>query len=358
MYIYIFYFVVVSFLSLIMVDIKKTKQIYIIMCSFLFFVIFGFRVNELGTDTKSYLSIFENSTEVRDPIFTILVKISHILEIPPYLSIALISFTIVFLILKSYSLILDYRLFALSAIFLSVSYILYSFNFNILRQGLAVSIGAFSFALYLNNKKILALLFYGVSVFAHASMIVLIIPLIISRCMKKSSWTIFIIGMIIYVFFTIENGIISLKSFESLIPAERFSQLMRLTTIYNKGVTGVFFSYSTVLFPVFYMVWLLVREKSDLLDKYKYDVLFNVYFFTFVIVSPLSQFHLLYYRLLWTVSIFEPLMCSLIFSAILPRMNKYQMLFIGSALSFVYLFKTYFITGGMLNEVSYGTILF
>jgi len=166
---------------------KKNRDINFLLIAFLIILVFSLRGKNVGTDTETYLKIyqefdcdFKNIKNAREPVFWILCFVLKCLKLPfPALLIIVSVFTCIvfFKILKKYS-VMPYI-----SIYLFVCLGIYAMSFNGLRQFIALCFFILGLDCAYSNKKLKYVLFCCLAYLTHNSAIVLF-PIILIKYIK------------------------------------------------------------------------------------------------------------------------------------------------------------------------------
>ncbi|WP_241486931.1 EpsG family protein [Vibrio coralliirubri] len=339
----------------------KDRKLNIYFCLVWFFilsVVLGFRIPELGTDTSNYMSIYQSGT-FREPVFSAFISLLKNIGVPGDMFIFILtSMTVCLYVVFSYRFSKETVL--LSLVFITASYTLYSFSVNIVRQGIAV--GFFSLAcLQLSKKRYIDFSVLGfLSVSFHlVSIYALVASVIINRTFDSSlSYKKLILGFVIYIScILIANPDVILALVNKLpLPSHVLGMFDRYFNYWSRGDVGPWVNLSSFIPFILYYVCINMKMENE-----SHKSIINIYFFLFISVSPFIYVHLIYSRMAWYSFYLEPCIIACLVYMIMRKFEcsgKGIVILLCFVISFIYLAKTYFITGRMLREVPYGQILF
>ncbi|EOX4846106.1 EpsG family protein [Vibrio alginolyticus] len=341
---------------------EKTKVfIYFSIVLVISFVI-GFRIPEVGTDTISYINIFSYPGNYREPLFSEFILLLKSFGMTSEYFIFLMTFlNVAILHYAGYK--WNNRNILILLYFFSSTYVLYSFSLNIMRQGIAISISILS-AYLVYRKKYLASIFLCLMALVFHSTAVFYMPAVafvslLGRDHFPKKIIIFLLALLIgfYVFPAV-------NILEPIVRGYFSGQRILITVLnYLKQIeANPWLTFSSIFAILLYFSYWLLCHKVQFSNKLHF--LLNYYFVGFVSCTPFVYIHLVYYRLAWYFFALEPIIILSLISELWPRFHhvdrkiKYIISFLIVVLPFLYLFKTYYITGGIMREVSFDTIIF
>jgi len=326
-------------------------------------IFFGFRADYIGTDTINYIEIYNSHHDFKDPVFDAFLKVMQFFDVSSMLFIMFFSLT--FYIIYFVSL---YRfapsLFPLVAIFAVTSYTFYSFSLNIMRQGVAVSLCMVALYFFYKRKYFISLLLILMASGIHSSSLILLPVLGLLYLIRYYKFVyIFMAGLVFYIsmiFFPFKDFILF---FVSYLPSDlRFVfTFLRHVEHFSVGNEGPWIRFTSFL--VFFISFIyLFLDKWFPLNNPKLDILIRYYFVGFVLLSPFIYMHLLYYRLSWYFTVIEPLIIAMlivgyVFNRVPSKEQRILLSFLIVVIALIYFLKTYFYTGGIINENPYASSL-
>ncbi|MBO7913688.1 EpsG family protein [Vibrio sp. G41H] len=362
------YFLYNLFTLLLMTSLNRFPDLYKKYFYFsavvIFTIIFGFRDPSLGTDTVSYIDIFHQPDGYREFWFGQFVHLTRSLGFTPETFIFIMTFLVVFTLHYGYYkwhkrdlLILLY--------FVSSTYMLYSFSLNIMRQGIAISLSILS-AYYLYKRKyFFSIVGVLLSLVFHSSAIFAIPALLVSSFLGRQRLNIYNL-LFLYstlAFFILFPIVDVFQLFAKSFLSDTFVGVTILN-YFKKTDPNPWFTFSSIFIIVVFNFYWMSAKRIEYSEKVHFLV--NYYFIGFISCSPFIYMHLVYYRLAWYFMILEPLILLLIFTHLFVYLKqirdkdyiKRMLEMIMIIFPFLYMFKTYFLTGGIMRAVDYGTSIF
>lgn len=189
---------------------KNHKKIFLMALFFVLGIFLAFRGLYVGTDTDAYYVIFEkisNGEAVRqEPVFAILGKFFSHFSNDAFLYLAFLAFSSLFFILST-SLKYSKSFFLTFVMFMALAH--YFYFFNIVRQGVAISILVFSVRFILERR----FLYFAISVvlasgFHYAALIFLPAYVLVERrCLT------FLVAWVFSLVFVINSSAIQVFSY-------------------------------------------------------------------------------------------------------------------------------------------------
>ncbi|CAH6999097.1 conserved membrane hypothetical protein [Vibrio chagasii] len=319
----------------------------------------GFRIEELGTDTENYIRIYDSQV-FREPFFEFFIKSLNYLNVKPEYFI----FTLTFLVILSHYMfgaLLSKESLLLALIFIVSSYTIYSFSLNIMRQGIAA--GFFSLAcLSLMKRKWVKYIILGAVAFGFhpTSIYPIIVSLLIFIFLRNEiNFRFLMFGIAFYILsiFIFKPEVLQTIVSTLPLPAEIQNMFHQYSNFWNKDKSGIWLNFSSIV-PFFIYTFIVFNKKISLNEKETYIV--NIYFIYYILVSPFLYLHLMYSRFAWYSFYFESFIIAILVYKVMNKKPKYKpaIIFFVLVATFIYLLKTYYITGGIIREVDYDQVIF
>jgi hypothetical protein len=254
------------------------------------------------------------------------------------------------------------------AIYMSVSsYTLYSFSLNIMRQGVAVSLALIAAYFFYSKKYTSTLIFSLLAASFHSSALIVLVVFFILHFLKEKefSYSFWLIGILVYTIFLLFPAVDTFTYIFDFLGKDNniAKTYFRHLNYFSVGDEGPWLRFSSFVVIIISFSYINIKSlAAERVRSNNLDFLLKYYFVGFVLLSPLAYAHLMYYRLAWYFFAVEPLIIALIFQRlVLPRLNdsKSKMFCLISLFFFVFLyfFKTYFYTGGIITAQEYKNAL-
>lgn len=332
----------------------------------IFSIIFGFRIPELGSDTISYIYIFENDYEFREFGFDLFVRFLASVGLDSELFIFCMTGLVFGTTISGY-----YRLsketILLALLLFSCSYTLYSFSLNIMRQGIASGFTLIALSYTLDRKLHIAFIYWALSLCFHTSALFVAPALLICSfdIIKVKKIKVMIFLTLIYFLFLVipSTEIISSLVVMFLGGTGIGTTLSRHIGFWNRGNEGPWITLSSFIpfFIAYFYVWNNSYRLINLDNRSRKIITY--YIIGFISCSPFVYIHLMYSRLAWYFFVLEPVILSIILNSIyksekIDKKSRYLLYFVMFFLMILYMCKTYFLTGGILREISYDQVIF
>lgn len=288
MYIFLTFLLYISIILilpyLVDVSLKQKKSIKLVALTFIsIFCAFiaAFRGNS-GTDTSMYRTLYEfgEISILRwvkiEPGYMILNNFFKNLGFSSNVFLGFLSFLTTFFILQSINLEKEkINVYISSLVYFST---LYFQSFNIVRQALAVSICLFAMLLYLNNNKLIGIIFIILAALIHRSAI-LCLFIIVAKFIfeRKNSKLIFYISLMLLLFLVLDRNL-----FGKIILVITGSQYYAGYVLRDSGSKGSFLLYYLKLLPVLFISFLEIKNYKK---NQSINVMFILMLFGYILSS-------------------------------------------------------------------------
>lgn len=277
---------------------KQTNLINFVFLFLIMLIIFMFRDVSVGTDTSNYKDIFDyitfhNYKFGSEPVFTVLVLFSKLLNLPFEFLLMLIGILLIFSLCK---ISLNYSPFPCMSMFLMVCLGVYFIGFNIARQFMALGFFILAFKCIEKKRLFEYLLYCVLMILCHNSAIILL-PLYLINYVKFNKTTLILLGCITFI------GAFSIEYIVKII-CKLISRDYYTTYILNGNFSG-----STSVVHLFYNIGLIVllllffyfKKHIRTKDSRVYDLLLKIFALGVAIrtIGTMSVFSVMLNRITW-----------------------------------------------------------
>lgn len=275
----------------------KYKKIYIFICFFQMFLLQGLRSFDVGKDTLSYISVYENYKDSSyyaymfthyEIGFQILYELLKYFNASSNALLCVISALTMFgfgLFIYNNSLDVKISTFIFACMFFPNS-------FNIMRQYLALSIAINSYTYFSKEKYIQSIFIIFIGALFHGTMLILFIPMIFYRVKHwKISRNIVLFSTFIFLFFgdSILSSVLSITNRTYYSTGFEVDRLIRMTTILTIVYAFLFYyfaknqkdktyineinfftciSYSIMILGLLYIKYEYISRLIEILESY------------------------------------------------------------------------------------------
>lgn len=216
----IYYLVIGSlyFFTLILVDFRGGDKLSIaIISTITISVLYALRADNIASDSKNYL-VFVSESDVlvqgMSPFIIYIGRVVNMMSGGSFVFFLIVSLIVNLGYLYSFYKV-DKEKYLIIMAFFSVSFLFLNSNINMLRQGMAISIGTIAIYNAVSSNYLKYFVFSLISLFIHSSAVILfLVPVLLLIKEKQVAWLVFfILAFLFFLDFSIQPFLSELKGF-------------------------------------------------------------------------------------------------------------------------------------------------